>query len=189
MIPSSGMAPALWTGTMSHQRLPQLAFDGSSALDMTVPAEPGKLDEAESGIIRVPCEAISRPLADGQEAGQQDETVHTGFIADWRLADLLFQRRLRRVGPGLVHADGKRYAIEIAVKILGRADGVSDPYGLTGVAESMSELVRAGAEFSGHTMALGSATYDVERGVLAVLREDAPAAAYDPSFELLQRLG
>lgn len=95
----------------------------------------------------------------------------TGFLGERELADMLFRREVRRVGRGVVESQGKGYLLYEAVRVLGRRDGGSDPYGLTGTVEAREELVRAGARFAADTMVLGSASYRVERGVIAVARE------------------
>ncbi len=141
--------------------------------------ETSELHPEESGIIPTPQRAISRPLADPRAAAP----LQSGFIGEQQLADLLFRRCVTRVGPGVVAAGGVRYAIHEAVKVIGRVDGQSDPYGLAGAVESMGELTRAGGHLSGRTLTLGSVRYRVERGVIAVARDAAPRP-YDP-FELL----
>lgn len=143
-------------------------------------SQPDELQPEESGIIPTPQRAISRPLAAAPTG--EDAPLQSGFISEQRLADLLFRRCVTRVGPGVIAASGARYAIHEAVKVLGRVDGQSDPYGLAGAVESMAALTRAGGHLSGRTLTLGSASYRVERGVIAVAR-DAPRP-YDP-FELL----
>ncbi|MBW2456119.1 MAG: hypothetical protein JRI68_16490 [Deltaproteobacteria bacterium] len=100
--------------------------------------------------------------------------LHTGFISEQRLADLLFHRRVRRVGPGVVESDGEGFVLCEAVRVLGRTDGDSDPYGLTGVVESLYELMRAGATLTAEVMHLGSACYRIERGVIAMA--DGPSS-------------
>jgi hypothetical protein len=130
-----------------------------------------KIEHADSGIVRVPYDAITRPLA---ESGD-DEGVHSGFIPEQRLADLLFRRRIRRAGPGLIESDGRVYEIHEAVKVVGPGHGQSDPYGLTGAVEQLAELSRAGAVVGTRSMQLGSASYQVVRGVLAVARRAPPS--------------
>jgi hypothetical protein len=152
-----------------------MTFDGNTARQ----TPDDHLEPEESGIMPAPRQAISRPLA----AEPQGEALETGFISEQQLADLLFRRRVRRVGPGVVASGGRQFAIREAVRVVGRADGHSDPYGLSGVVESMSDLVRAGAQLNGHMMLLGSVSYCIERGVVVVARESEPAQ-YDP-FELL----
>jgi hypothetical protein len=129
--------------------------------DLDDPDAPGDAAES-SGILPVPVPA---------------DALETGFVPEQRLADLLFRKRVRRVGPGLVLSGGRGYQLCEAIRVIGRADGGSDPYGLSGTVEAMAELVRAGASFAGATMRVGRTVYRVERGVLAVAQprgEDDP---------------
>jgi hypothetical protein len=116
-----------------------------------------------------PCGTSGRLPGGGGRAGHT--TLAAGFVGEHELADLLFRREVRRVGRGVVESQGKGYLLHEAVRVLGRRDGGSDPYGLTGTIEARDELVRAGASFVADTMLLGSARYRVERGVIAVARE------------------
>lgn len=135
-----------------------------------IPKKPNPLQE-DSGIVRVPYEAISRPLAD-----RRKDALNSGFLSEQRLADLLFRRQIRRAGRGRLICDGKVYELHEAVQILGPEHNRSDPYGLSGVVEHLSELRRAGASIGPKTMHLGSATYQVVRGVIAVACADGAAA-------------
>ena len=121
------------------------------------------LQDEDSGIVRVPYEAISRPLVEAH-----DEGFAPGFLAEQRLADLLFRRRIRRAGRGMVLCDGRMYDLHGAVRVLGPTGSERDPYGLTGLVERVDDLRQAGAVIGPATMALGSFTYRIERGVLAV---------------------
>ena len=123
--------------------------------------------ESRPSAVRVP---VRREA--GLESGDVAERVGA-FVPDRNLADMLFQKRIRRVGPGVIEANGRRYALHNAVRIVGRRGGrTSDPYGLLGTVESFAELVRAGARFSGTDMHLGSVVYRVERGVMTFARDE-----------------
>lgn len=123
------------------------------------------LENADSGIVRVPYEAITRPLSARHLEGLCD-----GFISEERLADLLFQRRIQRAGRGVIVCDGRLYDLHEAVKVVGVEHGHKDSYGLTGLVEQLDELLRAGANIGPRSMHLGSVTYQVVRGVIAVAR-------------------
>lgn len=129
------------------------------------------LENADSGIVRVPYEAISRPLS-----ARHLEGLCNGFISEERLADLLFQRRIRRAGRGVLVCDGQAYDLHEAVRIVGVEHGHKDSYGLTGVVEQLDELLRAGANVGPRSMHLGSVTYQIVRGVFAVARVASPLA-------------
>lgn len=74
----------------------------------------------------------------------------------------------RRVGGLLALGDGRRYVLRDAVRVLGRRNGDTDPYGFTGSVEAMRELVRRGATISADALRLGPAVYDIEYGYLVV---------------------
>ena len=137
---------------------------------MTRHAQHNAIENADSGIVRIPSEAISRPLSE-----QSGEAFCTGFIAEQRLADLLFRRRIRRAGRGVITADGIVYDLYEGVRVVGPSHGQSDPYGLTGTVEHMTDLVRAGASLSAGSMHIGSASYQIVRGVIAVARDPMDA--------------
>jgi hypothetical protein len=107
-------------------------------------------DGDTSGVVPVPAAA---------------DDLGGGFVPEQRLADLLFRKRLRRVGPGLVSCDGRSYRLCEAVRIVDCDDDDSD---LTGTVSPLADLLRAGATFSGRSMQLRGASYLVERGVLAM---------------------
>lgn len=70
-------------------------------------------------------------------------------------------------GPGcLAMRDGRVFTLVEALRILGRRDGESDPYSLTGRVVSLRTLVRNGAVLSASGARLGAATYDVEFGAM-----------------------
>jgi hypothetical protein len=119
----------------------------------------------DSGIVRVPYGAITRPLAQ-----QREEAVCSGFLSEQRLADLLFRRRIQRAGRGMILCDGQLYHLHEAVQIRGPEHDQSDPYGLTGAVERVDELRRAGASIGPISMHLGAVTYQVVRGVIAIAR-------------------
>jgi len=81
----------------------------------------------------------------------------------------------------VVESDGQGFVLFEAVRVLGRTDGDTDPYGLTGVVESLCELLRAGATLTAEMMQLGSACYRIERGVIAISEGAPPARPTAPS--------
>ena len=74
-----------------------------------------------------------------------------------------------RVGGLLVTPDGRRFVLRDAIRVLGRRNGDTDPYGFTGKVESIRELIRRGASVSADALRLGPAVYDIEYGFVAIL--------------------
>jgi hypothetical protein len=98
------------------------------------------------------------------------------FISETQLEAWLRGGVARRSGGLLTLGDGRRYTMRDAVRVLGRRNGDTDPYGFTGRVEAMRELVRRGATISVDALKLGQAVYDIEYGLL-VLPCDEPGAA------------
>lgn len=90
-----------------------------------------------------------------------------GFLPDELLDELLSGGHAERVGCLLQTRDGRRYVLEDAVRVLGCASGKTDPYGITGMVESLGALVRRGFVVTVQRIALNRIAYDVEFGVLA----------------------
>lgn len=82
-----------------------------------------------------------------------------------------------RTGALLALADGRRYALRDGVRVIGRRNGDTDPYGFTGRVEALRELVRRGATLSADALRLGPAVYDVEYGFLAARCDGSASAA------------
>lgn len=68
----------------------------------------------------------------------------------------------------LAAPDGRRFLLRDAVRVLGRRNGDTDPYGLTGRAETIRDFIRRGAYVSADALRLGPAVYDIEYGFVAV---------------------
>jgi hypothetical protein len=96
-----------------------------------------------------------------------------GFVPDELLASLVSSRHAERVGCVLRTRDGRRYALEDAVRVIGCARERTDPYGMIGIVESLGSLVRRGFVVSSRQIALNRVVYDVELGVLAHPLTDA----------------
>lgn len=151
------------------------SFDGNAARETLPPETPRAVEPPESRPFAIRAAIPSWTEVDDETA--QDE-LDRGFISDRRLADMLFERAMTRVGPGVVEVMGRRYVLHNAVRVVGRRESqMTDPYGLAGTVERLDELVRAGARFGGHDMQLGSIVYRVERGVTASADEPAASAA------------
>src|SRR5262249_39475446 len=68
-----------------------------------------------------------------------------GFIADSSLDAWVRGGEAVRAGSLLTSSDGRRYVLRDAVRILGRCNGDTDPYGFTGRVEAVRDLIREGA--------------------------------------------
>jgi hypothetical protein len=73
-----------------------------------------------------------------------------------------------RVGCLLRTHDGRRFLLRDAVRVLGRRNGDTDPYGLTGKVEAIRDFIRRGANVSTDALRLGPAVYDIEYGFVAI---------------------
>lgn len=90
-----------------------------------------------------------------------------GFVSDALLEEWQRSGVATRRGSLLRLADGRRYALTDGLRILGRRNGESDPYGLTGCLITLRSLLRRGGLLSQDGVRLGAAIYDVAFGVLA----------------------
>jgi len=77
-----------------------------------------------------------------------------------------------RTGGLLVTSAGRRFLLRDAIRVLGRRNGDTDPYGFTGKVEPIRELIRRGANVSADALRLGPAVYDIEYGFVAVRADD-----------------
>jgi hypothetical protein len=90
-----------------------------------------------------------------------------GFLSDTTLSAWIRAGAARRDGHVLKMAAGEDLILTDGLRVLGRSDGESDPYGFTGKVMSLRSLIDRGAMIRSNGMRLGSATYDVELGVIA----------------------
>jgi hypothetical protein len=107
-----------------------------------------------------------------------------GFVAEVLLDAWQRRGRARRVGGVLWIDDERVHDVVDAVRVLGRRNGESDPYGWTGRVFPLRELLRLGAALGPDGCKLGSAAYDVEFGVLV---EQQPVAESDGASESPER--
>jgi len=104
-------------------------------------------------------------------AGRPLPAVRVGedaFISEATLDGWVRAGSAVRVGGLLTARDGRRFLLRDAVRVLGRRNGDTDPYGFTGRVEAIRELIRRGAGISADALRLGPAVYDIEYGFLAV---------------------
>jgi hypothetical protein len=88
------------------------------------------------------------------------------FVSDADLRALLNHGASRRGGL-LSTADGHRYVLREAVRILGSASGDTDPYGFVGLTATIRNLLERGFVMSAERVAFSRRVYDVEYGWLA----------------------
>jgi hypothetical protein len=94
----------------------------------------------------------------------------SGFVSDATLDAWTRAGAATRTGSLLTTADGRSFSLRDAVRVLGRRNGDTDPYGLTGRVEALRDFIRRGATLSSDALRLGPAVYDVEYGALALPR-------------------
>jgi hypothetical protein len=99
------------------------------------------------------------------------------FVPDSKLERWVRTGAAVRTGTLLTTHDGRRFLLRDGVRIIGRRNGESDPYGLTGKVETLRGLLRQGATVSACSVRLGSAVYDIEHGYVATLFEAAASTA------------
>jgi hypothetical protein len=97
-------------------------------------------------------------------------TVHIGedaFVSEAAVAGWVRAGVATRAGALLTTNDGRAFLLRDAVRVLGRRNGDTDPYGFTGRVESIRDFIRNGASISTDALRLGQAVYDIEYGYLA----------------------
>lgn len=90
-----------------------------------------------------------------------------GFVSDAALEDWVRTGFASRSGAVLALSDGRRYVLTDGLRILGRRNGDSDPYGLTGSLLTLRSLLRRGGLISQDGVRLGPAIYDAAFGSIA----------------------
>jgi hypothetical protein len=91
-----------------------------------------------------------------------------GFVSEATVDGWVRAGDAVRAGGVLAVRDGRRFLLRDAVRVLGRRNGDTDPYGFTGRVEAIRELIRRGASISADALRLGHAVYDIEYGVIAL---------------------
>ena len=96
-----------------------------------------------------------------------------GFISDSILTTWLRTGVATRDGSALTMRSGLDLVLTDALRVLGRRDGESDPYGLTGRVLTLRSLMDRGATLHTNGIRLGASTYDIELGyTFQVVRAD-----------------
>lgn len=114
-----------------------------------------------------PPPAFAPPDSEVPQVSQVVRIAEDAFLAEAAVDAWTRNGAAKRVGPLLTLADGRRYGLRDAVRVLGRRNGDTDPYGFTGSVETLRELIRRGATISADALRLGPAVYDIEYGYLA----------------------
>ncbi len=108
-----------------------------------------------------------------------------GFLPDATLEEWVRVGTASREGAMLVTRDGRRFVLVDGLRILGRRNGDSDPYGFTGRILTLRALLKRGALLSPDGIRLGAAIYDVQFGSVAepvdVARSSRPPSSGTPS--------
>jgi len=105
------------------------------------------------------------------------------FISDEELHALIARGTVRRDGCVLRTDDGTPYLLAEAMRALGNISQETDPYGVTGQAETLGGWLRRGFVMSSQRIALGRAVYDAESGfILRRLARDADASGINPAI-------
>ncbi len=103
-----------------------------------------------------------------------------GFIPNELLSSLLEAGLATVASCMLTTSDGRRYVLQHAARILGTTTGNTDPFGFTGLVESLADLLERGFVICAERVALGRHIYDVEYGVLAYPLGSADDSGVNP---------
>ena len=102
------------------------------------------------------------------------------FVSEARLTALVVSGQAVRSGALLLTANGRRWMLREAVRVLGLIGQESDPYGITGTADTLRSLLGRGFVMSSERIALGRRAYDAEYGYLPQPLDDADASGVNP---------
>jgi hypothetical protein len=103
-----------------------------------------------------------------------------GFVSDAQLDAWTRVGEAVRSLASLALADGRRYVLTDALRVLGRRNGETDPYGLTGRVVALRDVLRQGGALFTDALRVGAAIYDVEYGVLATEVRSADESGVNP---------
>lgn len=124
----------------------------------------------------------TNPPPSTAHAATKVRLAYDGFVSDAILAGWVQVGDVVRAGALLKVRDGRRYVLTDALRILGRANGETDPYGLTGRVSTLRDLLGQGATLSASSIRLGPAIYDVELGFIARQLASADESGPHPSL-------
>jgi hypothetical protein len=99
------------------------------------------------------------------------------FVAEDHLTTLIDRGDAHRNGCLLWLRDGRMYALQDAVRILGNVSHETDPYGFTGTTDTLASMLRRGFVMNSERVALGRSVYDVAWGYLVQRISGSPDAS------------
>ncbi len=130
---------------------------------------------------------ISYPPPTIASAGAEKAVVvrlaEDAFVSDSKVDRWVRAGAAVRAGVLLTTRDGRRFLLRDAVRIIGRRNGDSDPYGFTGKVETLRDFVRQGATVSANALRLAQVVYDIEHGSVATPYEPTPPVRLERAHE------
>lgn len=110
---------------------------------------------------------MSPPAASRVPTTARVRVGEDGFISDAQLDAWGRSGDALRVDASLRLSDGRRFVLSEALRVLGRRNGETDPYGLVGRVLLLRPVLRQGGALFADALRIGAAIYDVEYGVQA----------------------
>lgn len=107
-------------------------------------------------------------------------SLEAGFVAEAVLDGLVRSGEVVRTDALLTTREGRRFVARDAIRVLGRSNGETDPYGLTGRVDTVRDFLRKGAIVSGNALRIGPAIYDIEYGALVHPMASADDSGVNP---------
>jgi hypothetical protein len=126
-----------------------------------------------------PLSNIPPPMG-SRRPSQHPPVALDDFIPNHELDRLINDGGALRAGCILTTSSGPRYALQEAVRVLGNISHETDPYGFTGLVETVGSLLKRGFVMSAERIALGRSVYDVEYGWLAQPFHTADESGVNP---------
>jgi len=110
---------------------------------------------------------ISAPPTSARAPLPEIRVGEDGFVAEATVDAWVRSGAAARTSCSLTTHDGRRFLLRDAVRVLGRRNGDTDPYGFTGRVDALRDFIRRGASISPDALRLGQAVYDIEYGFVA----------------------
>jgi hypothetical protein len=106
------------------------------------------------------------------------------FISDEQLDVLIDRGEAMRTGSIVRSCAGAMYVLHEAVRVIGRVNQETDPYGFIGVVDTVGGMLKRGFVMSAERIALGRAVYDAEYGYIVepVGNGSADASGVNPKI-------